>query len=384
MPHNSTHTPNSNVGLGRFDFSGSGVPTKEEIAQIQAGNKEVASKYNIKLPSKEPKVESITMSFEDIAEKSGIGLPVLEQHIANNPAYDPSQRNVIALGNAANMTEAFNLQVPDLKASKNFDKYMENVNLQRYAGILDAKNPSARNALDIANNAINEYQSDPDNFFNKNIQTNIDLSYKNSKRNGFSNLLGVIDLIERGGELNIKQFGNLKTKSDFDNTVNYGGVGAYESADVEGITHINPNLPNRGITGFTEVTQGKGIDYESMLIKRGKTAETAMKLGAAQIANAEYNNFMNNIFGGTKMIVAGKVPDINRVKEYINNSTQAMNYDQKRKFRKEFLELAVKGFSSEFTGEGENRSFSTETIKKLAKNMFGESTAQQVLKDYND
>ena len=121
-----------------------------------------------------------------------------------------------------------------------------------------------------------------------------------------------------------------------------------------------------------------------MLIKRGKTAETAMKLGAAQIANAEYNNFMNNIFGGTKMIVAGKVPDINRVKEYINNSTQAMNYDQKRKFRKEFLELAVKGFSSEFTGEGENRSFSAQTIKKLAKNMFGESTAQQVLKDYND
>ena len=384
MPHNSTHTPNSNVGLGRFDFSGSRVPTEEEIAQIQAGNKEVANKYNIKLPSKEPKVESITMSFEDIAEKSGVGLPVLEQHIANNPAYDPSQRNVIALGNAANMTEAFNLQVPDLKASKNFDKYMENVNLQRYAGILDAKNPSARNALDIANNAIDEYQLDPDNFFNKNIQTNIDLSYKNSKRNGFSNLLGVIDLIERGGELNIKQFGNLKTKSDFDNTVNYGGVGAYESADVEGITHINPNLPNRGITGFTEVTEGKGIDYESMLIKRGKTAETAMKLGAAQIANAEYNNFMNNIFGGTKMIVAGKVPDINRVKEYINNSTQAMNYDQKRKFRKEFLELAVKGFSSEFTGEGENRSFSAQTIKKLAKNMFGESTAQQVLKDYND
>ena len=384
MPHNSTHTPNSNVGLGRFDFSGSRVPTEEEIAQIQAGNKEVANKYNIKLPSKEPKVESITMSFEDIAEKSGVGLPVLEQHIANNPAYDPSQRNVIALGNAANMTEAFNLQVPDLKASKNFDKYMENVNLQRYAGILDAKNPSARNALDIANNAIDEYQLDPDNFFNKNIQTNIDLSYKNSKRNGFSNLLGVIDLIERGGELNIKQFGNLKTKSDFDNTVNYGGVGVYESADVEGITHINPNLPNRGITGFTEVTEGKGIDYESMLIKRGKTAETAMKLGAAQIANAEYNNFMNNIFGGTKMIVAGKVPDINRVKEYINNSTQAMNYDQKRKFRKEFLELAVKGFSSEFTGEGENRSFSAQTIKKLAKNMFGESTAQQVLKDYND
>ena len=384
MPHNSTHTPNSNVGLGRFDFSGSRVPTEEEIAQIQAGNKEVANKYNIKLPSKEPKVESITMSFEDIAEKSGVGLPVLEQHIANNPAYDPSQRNVIALGNAANMTEAFNLQVPDLKASKNFDKYMENVNLQRYAGILDAKNPSARNALDIANNAIDEYQLDPDNFFNKNIQTNIDLSYKNSKRNGFSNLLGVIDLIERGGELNIKQFGNLKTKSDFDNTVNYGGVGAYESADVEGITHINPNLPNRGITGFTEVTEGKGIDYESMLIKRGKTAETAMKLGAAQIANAEYNNFMNNIFGGTKMIVAGKVTDINRVKEYINNSTQAMNYDQKRKFRKEFLELAVKGFSSEFTGEGENRSFSAQTIKKLAKNMFGESTAQQVLKDYND
>ena len=175
MPHNSTHTPNSNVGLGRFDFSGSRVPTEEEIAQIQAGNKEVANKYNIKLPSKEPKVESITMSFEDIAEKSGVGLPVLEQHIANNPAYDPSQRNVIALGNAANMTEAFNLQVPDLKASKNFDKYMENVNLQRYAGILDAKNPSARNALDIANNAIDEYQSDPDNFFNKNIQTNIDL-----------------------------------------------------------------------------------------------------------------------------------------------------------------------------------------------------------------
>ena len=384
MPHNSTHTPNSNVGLGRFDFSGSRVPTEEEIAQIQAGNKEVANKYNIKLPSKEPKVESITMSFEDIAEKSGVGLPVLEQHIANNPAYDPSQRNVIALGNAANMTEAFNLQVPDLKASKNFDKYMENVNLQIYACILDAKNPSARNALDIANNAIDEYQLDPDNFFNKNIQTNIDLSYKNSKRNGFSNLLGVIDIIERGGELNIKQFGNLKTKSDFDNTVNYGGVGAYESADVEGITHINPNLPNRGITGFTEVTEGKGIDYESMLIKRGKTAETAMKLGAAQIANAEYNNFMNNIFGGTKMIVAGKVPDINRVKEYINNSTQAMNYDQKRKFRKEFLELAVKGFSSEFTGEGENRSFSAQTIKKLAKNMFGESTAQQVLKDYND
>lgn len=384
MPHNSTHTVNSNVGLGRFDTSGSGSPTKEEIAQINAGNTKVANKYGIKIPSKKPKVESITMGYDEIAEKSGVGLATLDKHVANSPAYDPSQRNAIALGNAANMTEAFNLQVPDIKASGNFDKYMENVTLQRYAGVLDANNPNMRNALDITNKAIEEYQSDPDNFFNKNVQTNIDLSYKNSKRNGFSNLLGVIDLVERGGTLNKSQFDDLTTKSSFDNSVNYGGVSAYESADVEGITHNNANLPNRGITGFTDVTEGKGIDYESMLIKRGKTAETAMKLGAAQIANAEYNNFMNNIFGGTTMPTAGKVPDINRVKEYISNSTQEMNSDQKRKFRSDFLKLAVKGFSSEFTGKGANRQLTKETIKKLAENMFGKSEGGAAVNDYND
>lgn len=390
MPHNSTHVVSSNVGLGRFDTSGSGSPTKEEIAQINAGNTKVANKYGIKIPSKKPKVESITMGYDEIAEKSGVGLATLDTHVANNPAYDPSQRNAIALGNAANMTEAFNLQVPDIKASGNFDKYMENVTLQRYAGVLDANSPNTRNALDITNKAIEEYQSDPDNFFNKNVQTNIDVSYKNSKRNGFSNLLGVIDLVQRGGALNKSQFDDLTTKSSFDNSVNYGGVSAYESADVEGITHNNPNLTNRGITGFTDVTEGKGVDYESMLIKRGKTAEKAMKLGAAQIANAEYNTIMNTYFGGTKLINNGTgLPDINRTKEYIANTTENMNGDQRRKFRSDFLRLAVEGFQAPYTGKS-NRSIPMEnssdgmSIKKMAIKMFGESVARQVLKDYND
>ena len=179
-------------------MAGRTVPSREEIKIINTWSEtrdpryekaamELAKKYGFKYSKKKKGTELVSMSYDEIAKQSGVGLPELDKYVANNPAFDMSQRNTMALGNAANMTEAFNLRVPDLvEASRgNFDKFMENKTLQRYSGQLDANNPDARNALDITNKAIQEYQTDPENYFNQPVETNVDLSYKSSeKRNG--------------------------------------------------------------------------------------------------------------------------------------------------------------------------------------------------------
>ena len=379
MPHNSTHTPNSNVGLGRFDKSW------KDPDYIENQKKRIAEVYaNMPKKAKLPEAEFLNMA--GVSEMFGVSLPDMEREIANNPKYDQSQRNVIALGNSANYSEYYKSQVPEAEKT-DYNAFMQNVNRERYANIIDTNTSNARNALDITDNAIREYQIDPEKFFNKEIQTNVDISYNlppqyaNSKtRTGYDNMLGVFELVKPGGKLNKNTFGNLRTRNFYNDEELYGGVGAYEKEDIRGTTHVNPNLPGRGITQAS--TRDKGLS--SFLVERGKTAEKAVLLAEAQVANADYNNFMNQVFGGKTLLDRPvMLPNINLTKEYIAQQTENMSFNEKRRFRSDFLNLTIKGFEAGLKG-GKIPKIAQSTsvgVNKIAKVLFGESLGNQAFKD---
>ena len=352
---------NFNTGLG-------GEADREKIAEIM---KDVKSK-GVKLPDPE------IFDYAGLSDKFGISLPVLMDELNNNPRYSEEQFNTRLYGNAATMTDVFNTQIPDLKKD-GYGAYQVNINKQRYANIIDKNNPNMRSALDIQDKIISEYQTNPDNFFDKQIQTNINTSYSPNpqNRNGYDNIRGVFALVKPNGEYNKSEFENLPVVDGYDQDQPYGGLSSYEQEDIKGIS-----TAKSGVTTFGEEKKG----LRSFLVERGKNAETAAKLGAAQVANADYNNFMNEVFGGTSLIRGGGFPNINKTKEYVAKETEGMSREQLRQFRKNFLKMTKEAFEAGFPKYGTiptrgDSNAGRASIQKMSKTLFGESLGNQAFND---